>query len=57
MEIPGIDETEGKFTKIATHKVAQQGYWSPNHLREQAPSLHRGLRPHRAHLLLLPPQQ
>lgn len=30
MEIPGIDETEGKFTKIETHKVAQEGYWSLN---------------------------
>jgi len=30
MEIPGIDETAGKFTKIATHKVAQEGYWSLN---------------------------
>jgi hypothetical protein len=30
MEIPGIDETEGKFTKIQSHKVAQEGYWSLN---------------------------
>jgi len=30
MEIPGFDETEGKFTKIQTHKVAQEGYWSLN---------------------------
>merc|ERR1712060_31233 len=30
MEIPGIDETEGKFSKIQTHKVKQQGYWSLN---------------------------
>jgi saccharopepsin len=30
MEIPGIDETEGAFTKIETHKVKQQGYWALN---------------------------
>lgn len=30
MEIPGIDETAGEFTKIATHNVIEQGYWSLN---------------------------
>merc|ERR1712151_1174511 len=30
MEIPGIDETEGAFTKVETHKVKQQGYWALN---------------------------
>merc|ERR1712226_334355 len=30
MEIPGVDESEGAFTKVETHKVIEKGYWSLN---------------------------